>query len=169
LTFACNEKSKSLLVPVIGDRLPEADESFFVRLSNARGARITDGEGIVTVVDDEPRVSIGDASGPEGNSGTTAFTFTVSLSVAYDVPVTVNYATRDGSAAAGSDYAAASGAWTFDPGQPTTRTITVLVNGDNLAEPHESFFVNLTTPNSYAEISKGVAVGTIVDDEPRIS
>src|SRR5262249_37683858 len=54
LTFAKNEMSKSILIPVLGDRVAEASETFFVRLSNAAGARITDGEGIVTIVDDEP-------------------------------------------------------------------------------------------------------------------
>src|SRR5262249_14248035 len=69
LTFAKNEMSKTILVPVIGDRVPEADETFFVRLSNAKGASIAKGEGIVTIVDDEPRISINNVSLLEGNSG----------------------------------------------------------------------------------------------------
>jgi hypothetical protein len=167
LTFARNEISKSILVPVIGDRVPEADKTFSVQLSNAKGAKIAAGVGIVTIVDDEPRISIGDVSGPEGNSGTTPFNFTVSLTVAYDLPVTVNYATTDGSATAGSDYTAAAGTVTFAPGQ-TSGTITVAVNGDRLAKPDKAFYINLSSPNSYAAISKGVGVGTIIDDKPRI-
>jgi Calx-beta domain len=170
LTFAKGETSKSILVPVRGDRAVEADESFSVRLSDpTKGTRIGNGTGSVTIVDDEPRVSVSDASAVEGNSGTTAVTFTVSLSAAYDQPVTVTYATADGTAAAGSDYASASGTLTFQPGEPTTQTITVLVNGDRLFEQNETFLVNLSTPNSYAAISRGTGYGTLVEDDPQIS
>ena len=143
LKFAINEMTKSILVPVISDRVVESDKDFLVRLSNPKGAKIADAEGIVTILDDEPRISTYDVWDLEGNSGTTPFTFTVSLSAAYDLPVTVNYATADGSANAGTDYAAASGTVTFAPGQ-MSQTITVLVNGDSLAEPDKTFFVNLT-------------------------
>src|SRR5207245_1146231 len=103
----------------------------------------------------------------EGNSGTTSFGFTVSLSVAINQPVTVNYATGNGTATAGSDYAAASGTLTFAPGQ-TSKTITVLVSGDRLGESDETFFVNLSSPTN-GVIADGQGAGTIVDDEPRIS
>jgi hypothetical protein len=169
LVFACNEKSKSILVPVIGDRLPEADESFFVRLSNAKGARIADSEGVVTIVDDEPRISITDTAAAEGNSGATPFTFTVSLSAAYDVPVTVHYDTADDTAIAGADYVTQSGTVTFQAGQATPQTITVMVKGDRLGEPNKTFSVNLSSPDTYAAISKGAGIGSILDDEPRIS
>jgi hypothetical protein len=169
LTFAKNETSKTILVPVCGDRVVESDEYFYVKLSNpTKGATIANGTGVVTIMDDEPRITISDVSALEGNSGTTPFTFTVSLSAAYDVPVSVNYVTSDSTASAGTDYTAASGAVTFAPGQ-TSQTITVAVNGDRMAGPDRSFFVNISTPNSYAAISKAVGVGTIIDDEPRIS
>src|SRR4029077_19732694 len=92
--------------------------------------------------------------------------FTVRLSVAYDVPVTFGYATANGSAMAGSDYHAASGTLTIPAGQ-TGGTIAVLMNGDRLGEPNETFFVNLNGLN-YGVIAGGQGVGTIVDDEPRI-
>jgi chitinase len=169
LTFAKNEMSKTILVPVRGDRVVEPDEYFSIQLSNpSKGTSIANGTGYVTIVDDEPRISISDASASEGNTGTTAFAFTVSLSTAYDVPVTVNYVTSDGTASAGTDYTAASGTLTFTPGQ-TSQTITVAVNGNRLAGPDKSFFVNVSTPNSYAAMSKAAGVGTIIDDEPRIS
>src|SRR5439155_21141461 len=99
LTFAKNEISKTILVPVRGDRVVESDEYFSVQLSNpTKGASIGNGTGVVTIMDNEPRIWINDASALEGHSGTTAFTFTVSLSAAYDQAVTVNYATADGTA-----------------------------------------------------------------------
>jgi hypothetical protein len=123
---------------------------------------------MVTIVDDEPYVSINSVSGVEGNTGTTALTFTVSLSAVASAPVTVTYATADGSATlAGGDYQAASGTVTFAVGQ-TSKTITVLVNGDRRGEYDESFSVNLTGATG-AIIANGTGYGTIVDDEPRIS
>ena len=169
LTFAKGETSKTISIPVRGDRVVEPDEDFRVQLSNpTKGTRIANGTGYVTIVDDEPRISISDAAAVEGNSGTTAFTFTVGLSAAADLPVTVNYATADGSATADSDYVAAAGPLTFLPGQ-TSQTITVLVNGDSQFEQYESFLVNLSSPSSNAAISNAVGVGTIVNDDQQIS
>jgi hypothetical protein len=166
LTFARGETSKSILIPVIGDSLGEANETFSVELRNADRATIADRRGVVTLMDDDTHISISDLSPTEGNSGTTPFTFTVSLSGASGATVTVNYATVNGTAAAGSDYQANSGSLTFDPGQ-TSRTVTVLVNGDRLGEANETFSVNLSSPSN-AVILDGEGVGTIVDDEPRI-
>jgi hypothetical protein len=168
LTFGRGETSKTILVPVKGDRLVEPDENFFVNLRGANGVKIVRRRAVVTIMDDEPRISISDAAATEGNAGAKPFTFTVSLSAPYDQAVTVNYATMDGTATAGSDYAASAGAVTFAPGQ-TSQTITVLVNGDRLVEQNETFLVNLSNPSSYAEIIRGVGVGTIIDDEPGMS
>src|SRR4029079_14365422 len=119
-----------------------------------------------TILDDEPQISISDVSTKEGSSGTTPFTFTVSLSAAYDQAVTVNYLTTNGSASAGVDYTAASGQLVFAPGQ-TSQTIAVTVNGNRLPGPDKTFSVSLSTGNKYAVINKGVGAGTIFDDEPR--
>src|SRR5262249_1740929 len=91
LSFAPGETSKTILVPVRGDRFAELDEAFFIKLSAPKNARIADGTAVVTILDDEPRISINDVSLPEGNcrcGGGTAFTFTVSLSRGYDEMVT---------------------------------------------------------------------------------
>ncbi len=108
-------------------------------------------------------ISIGDVSVAEGNSGTTAAVFTVSLSGAAGVPVTIDYATADGTAVAGTDYAAAAGTLTFAAGQ-TSRTISVNVNGDTAVEPDETFIVNLSNPSG-ATIADGQGVGTITNDD----
>src|SRR5207247_1608585 len=114
-----------------------------------------------------PNYFLSDATVTEGNTGTTNASFTLSLAYASNADLTFHYATADGSATAGSDYQAASGTLTIPAGQ-TTGTITVLVNGDPLAEPNETFVVNLSSPTN-ATIADGQGVGTIVDDEPRIS
>ncbi len=112
-------------------------------------------------------LKINDVTVAEGNTGTRAATFTVTLSTASSQTITVAYATGNDTATAGSDYTSTSGTLTFAPGQ-TSKTITVLVKGDRLPEPNETFFVNLSSPTN-ATIADGLGVGTIVDDEPRIS
>src|SRR5262249_58033402 len=117
--------------------------------------------------DDPASVSIRDATMTEGNTGAVNATFTLTLSRATNVDVTVQYATADITAAAGSDYTAASGTVIIPAGQ-TTATVTVAVTGDRLPEPTETFAVNLTAATG-AVIIQGNSAGTIVDDEPRIS
>jgi hypothetical protein len=101
----------------------------------------------------------------EGNSGTTLFTFTVSLSAAYDQAVTVNYATADGTATtADHDYLASSGTLTFAPGE-TAKTLTIAVIGDTMIEPDETFFVDLGGASTNALLVNGHGIGTIIDDD----
>ena len=102
-------------------------------------------------------------SGPGGMLTTTPATFTVSLSAASTAPVTVRYATANGTALAGGDYTSAAGTVTFAPGE-TQKTITVLVSRDTSAEPTESFTVALTAPTN-ATLAKSAATATIIDDD----
>ncbi len=111
-----------------------------------------------------PSLSIADASVQEGNSGTKLMTFTVTLSSAAAGPVTVAYATADGTATAGSDYVAASGTLTFGAGE-TAKTIQVTVNGDTVVEGNEAFTVRLTNAAG-ATIADGSATGTLTNDDP---
>src|SRR5262245_54067382 len=154
-------------VVVNGDRLDESNETFVVNLSSATNAAIADGQGVGTIVDDEPLISISDVSVSEGNTATRAATFSVNLSAAYDVNVTVNYTTANGTAAAPSDYTAASGAFTFLPGE-TSKPVTLLPYATRFPSPNETFVVNLSSATN-AAIADGQGVGTIVDDEPLIS
>jgi len=167
LNFKKGETSKSILIPVIGDGVHEGNETFVINLKNATHATIADSQGVVTITDDDPLVNISDATVTEGNTGTTLCNFLVTLSSAPIQTVTVSYTTTDDSASAGSDYQAASGVLTFNPGQ-ASQNIIVLVNGDHLVETNEAFFVNLTSASG-AVIADGQGLGTIVDDEPRIS
>src|SRR5262249_34398217 len=104
----------------------------------------------------------------EGNTGTTTMTFFVGLQAIYDLPVTIDFATGDGTATAGDDYVAASASVTFQPGQ-RNQSISIAVNGDRVPETDETFVVNLTAPNNSVAVDSGQAVGTIIDDEPHIS
>jgi large repetitive protein len=166
-TFAPGQTTKKVTVTVNGDLLDEAsNDTFFVNLSDPTNATLADAQGRGRITDDDPlpTVSIGNVTVPEGDSGTVAATFTLSLSTPSGRQVTVDYATADGTAHAPGDYVTVpSTARTFTAGQ-TTRTITVLVNGDLLFEPSETLFVNLSTPVN-AAIADGQGLGTISDDD----
>jgi hypothetical protein len=170
VTFGPGVTEQRIAVAIHGDRRFELNESFSLNLSNAMNATIADGQGVGTITDDEPRISIGDVSRSEGSTGQTPFTFTVTLSAAYDVPVTVEWVTADGSATAGSDYLAAGGTLTFAPGV-TTQPVSVAVLGDAVFEPGETFTVNLSNASG-AVITRAAGLATIVNDDnnlPRIS
>ena len=168
LTIPAGQLSQTFTVAVLGDRLPEPTENFFINLSSPSGnSTIADGQGVVTILDNEPRVFINDVSKQEGNGngkGTTLFVFTVSLSVAYDQAVTIHFATADGTAkVSDNDYVAASGTLTFAPGE-TTKTITVSVKGDKKNEPDEWFVINLSGASSNALIGDLQGRGWILND-----
>ena len=164
--FAPGEISKTITIQVLGDRLPESNETFFVNLSSPTNATITDGQGVGTIVDDEPRISIGNVTKAEGRKGqTTLFTFTVTLSVAYDQPVTMSYRTVNGTATSGSgDYVTKTGTLTFAPGE-TTKTITIEVKGDSKREANETFYLDLFGNSGNSLFTKNRGLGTILNDD----
>jgi len=101
--------------------------------------------------------------GGTGGAATTPAVFTVTLSQASTRSITVQYATMNGTAIAGSDYTAASGALTFAPGE-TSKTITVQVLRDTIAEASEAFTLRLSSPTN-ATLAKTSATGAIQDDD----
>jgi hypothetical protein len=166
LTFTAGQTSKTISVAAKGDTADEPNETFYLGLSNPTNATIGTAQAAATIVDDDvPAVSmsINNVSVSEGNSGTTNAVLTVTLSGTTAQTVTVNYATANGSATAGSDYTAAIGSLTFAPGQ-TSKTISIVVNGDTAVEPNETFLVTLSGPVG-ASLSDGQGQGTIVNDD----
>jgi hypothetical protein len=165
LTFAPGDIRKTITVLVKGDRVGEPNETFVVNLSCPTHATIGDGQGVGTVLDDEPRVSIDSLYAYEGKKGrSTFFTFTLTLSAAYDQAVTMSFRTADGTATASSgDYIAKTGTVTFAPGE-TTRTITIEVKGDNQREPNEYFFLDLFN-NTNSLFTGYRAIGWIMNDD----
>src|SRR5439155_33294 len=116
-TFAPGDTSQAVSVQVNGDTTHEGDETFTVDLSNPTNSTIADAQGVGIITNDDgvPAISVGDVTAAEGDSGTSSFDFTVSLSNPSDQTVSVDYATNDGSATAGSDYVTATGTATFAP------------------------------------------------------
>ncbi|CAH0309571.1 Calx-beta domain-containing protein [Roseomonas sp. CECT 9278] len=110
-----------------------------------------------------PSLSVADVTLAEGNSGIKRMAFTVTLSAAAAAPVTVAYATANGTAMAGSDYVAQSGLLTFAAGE-TQKIVRVAINGDMLVEANEAFNLLLSTPTG-ATIADASASGRINDDD----
>ena len=168
LTFAAGETSKTIEVKVKSDKVAESNETLTIRLANADGATIADGSATGTVTNDDaaatlPALSVGDVSMREGDSGTAELMFIVTLDKAATGLVTVNYATADGTATAGSDYAALTGTLTFAAGE-TSKMVHVVVNGDTAVEAAETFSLTLSGATG-ATIADATAVGQITDDD----
>jgi fibronectin-binding autotransporter adhesin len=154
---------------------PVSAQGFFSFDADANGENETSGptddpgtaavnDPTVFVVQPAPPVlSVGPVALAEGNAGTTAFVFTVILSFASEQPVTVTFATSDGTATAGGDYTATTQTVTIPAGQRTA-TVTVPVTGDTTVEPNETFTVTLSAPSG-ATIGTATATGTITNDD----
>jgi len=156
-------------VLVNGDTINEPSETFFVNVTNVTNAVVTDGQGQGTITNDDPlpTLSIDNASLTEGNAGSANMVFTVTLSAASGQTVSVNFATANGTATAGSDFTAASGTLTFTAGQ-TTQPINVPVLGDTTPEANETFTVGLSAATN-ATIVAGAGAGIIIDDDTTLS
>ncbi|WP_245931184.1 Calx-beta domain-containing protein [Actinokineospora auranticolor] len=108
-------------------------------------------------------LSVGDITFAEPTSGTAGAVFTVTLNAAANAPVTVNYATANGTATAPADYTAASGTLTFAPGE-TSKTVTVQVAADTIDEPSETFTLTLSGASG-ATILRATGTATITDSD----
>ncbi|HYC93110.1 MAG TPA: Ig-like domain repeat protein [Thermoanaerobaculia bacterium] len=110
-----------------------------------------------------PQVSVRDVVVIEGNSGEASVTLSVELSSSTMDAVIVGYATEDGTASSGADYAAASGTLTFAPGE-TVKTIALRIAGDATPEDDETFAVQLASPVN-ATLGRSRANVQVVNDD----
>ena len=108
-----------------------------------------------------PALSVADATANEADG---RITFEVTLSRKASRPVTVDWATANGSATAGEDYTAGSGTLTFEPGD-TSKTVEVALLDDAVDDGGETFTVSLSNASG-AVIADGEAVGTIENSDP---
>jgi len=175
LFFAPGETSKTIEVMVQGDLVNESDETFFVNLGNDANPYLSGyshfgqavllvGRAAGTIINDDPvttQISIEGVTVLEPSAGSVKAIFNVMLSEPSGQKVTVRYATANGTALSGTDYAGRTGLITFMPGV-TSREVTVVVNGDTLLEDDETFTVNLHTPVN-ATIGGGQGLATIIN------
>ena len=163
VAFDAGASEAALVVATVGDEVDEPDGSVTATLTAGAGYVLADAASATAGVlddDDEPLLTIADARGAESAG---SLTFTVTLSAASARPVTVDWATADGTATAGTDYTANDGKLTFAVGA-TERTVTVAIEDDGLDEADsEAFRVELTgAVNAQGSPS---ATGTIEDDD----
>jgi len=159
------QTSVEIDVPVLNDSTHESDETLTLDLSAPYNSGIVDAQGVGTITNDDavPQASIADVSLAEGDTGTTPATFDVSLNHPSDTAVTVDWATADGSANAGTDYTQGSGTVSFAPGE-TAKQVSVDVSGDTTHESDETFTVTLSNPSG-TTIGNGNATATITNDD----
>jgi hypothetical protein len=162
----------SILVPVFGDTLSEADETFTLTLTGAVGAALGPSpEAVGTILNDDapPQLSVSDTSVTEGQpwSPPSLAVFTVSLSAPSGQAVSVGYATQQGTATVNEDFVYTSGTLSIPAGS-TSATVSVPIRPDLATETDETFSLGLFSPTN-ATIADGTGVGTIVDDDPGMS
>ncbi len=164
LSFAAGALSMPVAVPLRVDELDEDDERFALQLTSSDVIVLTP-QVIGTVLDDDGTVTLtaAPAAVTEGDSGTVAATFALTLSAPSGRQVSVGYATKNGSAVAGSDFQSTSGTVTFAPGQ-TEREVAVAVHGDVVDELVETFQLQLSNPSNVV-LAGTAASATIVDDD----
>ena len=170
LTFAPGETVKTVRVQVVDDPDTEATEVFKMNLSSpSANATIARASATATIIDNDapsgtPQVSISNLVVDEA-AGTANFVIT------FDRPsagvVSIDYATQNGTALAGSDYVAASGTVKFAPGE-TAKTVKVLVVNDTLRESPETFSLKLSDLVGATTLDP-VGVATIDDNDAAAS
>lgn len=183
LVFEPDQVEQTIVIPILGDRLDELDETFTVLLSNPVNAVIAgqqdpgsfvaaESPGLGTILDDDspPTISIAPATVVEGDGGFRSASFVVTLSAPSGLPVAFHERTiaetateGTGEDPTGADYLGAGAFLTLEPGT-TELTIEVPIVGDTLVESDETFRVELSDPLN-ATIATGTATGTIRDDD----
>ncbi|RAK58132.1 Calx-beta domain-containing protein [Phenylobacterium deserti] len=174
VSFAAGESSKLITVEVAGDTTFETDEGFTVTLSDPSGGPIiTQATAVGSIVNDDGAptslsLAATSASQMEGNSGSTAFTFTVTRSGDLSMTTTADW-TVSGSGSAAADAAdfggsLPSGQVSFAPGE-SSQVITLNVAGDTAFEPDEGFTVTLSNASGVTAITQATATGSIINDE----
>ena len=164
VTIPAGATTATVAVPILADDVYEADESFFVDLSDPAVAELgSDTRAVITIVDDDspPALSVGDAQAVSESAGPLVFTVTRTGSTS--LSATFSWSTADVTAEAGSDFTAASGTVTI-PAASSSAELQVQLVSDSVAEDDETVAVTLSTPIN-AVIIDGSATGVILDDD----
>ena len=168
VNFTNGESSKVVTISVTGDTVAENNESFLVTLSAAVNSSIdtASANGIIQNDDDSISIVATSASKPEGDTGTTAFTFTVSRTGNTASAASATY-TVSGAAVDTADFGGSLPTGTVNFASGVTSQI-INVSGDTEIESDEAFVVTLSAPVSTL-IGTATANGTIQNDDDSIS
>ena len=152
LTFLSGVTNQTIAVPVVGDRVGESDEVFYLNLRAAVNATIARGQAVGDITNDDPiTLHIDDTGVLEDDTNTVHALFSV------------RYATANGTATAGSDYVAQCGMLAFPPAA-TNLAVAIPVLGDRLVETNEEFYLDLSAAVN-ASIAGSRGAGTILNED----
>jgi hypothetical protein len=161
LQFAVGETLQTIPITYTADTFPEPDRHVTINLNVGEDATALRNFATVTIVDDDTQeLSVNDINVEE--SSLTA-NFLVTMSRAIATPVTVHYATLNGTATAPLDYTATSGILTFAPGE-IAKFVSVPIVHDQIADPGETFTLQLFGAAG-ATISRDIATATILESD----
>jgi uncharacterized repeat protein (TIGR01451 family) len=163
LTIPAGSATGVISVTVLDDALPESTETFTLTLSSPVSATIGTGTAVGTIIDDENPPNIISVTDVTAGEAAGLVTFTLSLDTVSGSDVLVDYASNDGTAAAGQDYTAVSGTLTIANGT-LSNTVSVPILDDNLDEITETFTLDLSNALN-AVILDAQGIGTILDDD----
>ncbi|MCW5312732.1 hypothetical protein GTQ43_02375 [Nostoc sp. KVJ3] len=161
LIFAPGESSRQVSIPIIDDSLAEPDESFNFVIDQAGGATLGVQRTIGITIQDNDRSSL-DFTKPVVNEGDGTATVTVTRGNALGT-ASLNYATQDGTAKAGSDYQAVSGTLAFAAGQ-ASKTIVIPIINDTVGESNEAFTLNFSNAVG-VQLNTQQTTITIIDND----
>jgi plastocyanin len=167
-----DDDPKTFDIPILDDTDDEGNETINVALSSPTGGAGLGSPSTATVTirdDDDSVPSPGNlgfsASSFEGDEGTGSVAVTVERTGGTDGAVSVDYATSDGSAAAGSDYVAAAGTLSWADGDGASKELSVEILDDALEEGNETVNLSLSSPTGGAGLGTSSATLTIRDDD----
>jgi subtilisin family serine protease len=167
LTFSPKTKKRTFTVPIVTDTLDENDKTILLTLSSPSGGMLGGQDSaVITIVDNDTGGTLGfSAAAYSVSEGKGVAKITVKRSGGKASGVTVDYATSDGSAAAGSDYTAVSGTLVFGAGQ-TSGSFTIPINNDAVDEATKTVQLTLSNPTGGATLGPiNSAILNILDND----
>ncbi|MBT8198519.1 MAG: hypothetical protein KJO84_08495, partial [Acidimicrobiia bacterium] len=171
LTWADGDTTEqTITVPITDDPLVEAEEAFAVTLSNPTGgAALGTATTTVTIIDDDiftvPGVISLTVSNVTVNETDGTVSITVTRTDGLGGAVDVEFATASGTATEGEDFEALSGILSWLAGEGGSKTITVVLTDDLVAEDNETFTLVLSTPSGGATLGTSTVTITIVSED----
>ncbi len=167
LSFAPGQITRTITVPVNGDDTPEANETFFVNLSNPTNGVIADAQGQGTITEDDlatAAFAFGAASFAD-TEDCKAILVTVNRTGDASGAMTVDYATSNGTASDRTDYTFAAGTLEFAPGE-TSKTIPVLISEDSHVEGTETLTITLSNATGGGGLGGQATATVVIIDDP---
>lgn len=169
LIFAAGEQTKTIVLTVNNDSMPEPNEALTIKLLNPTGGYLAAPSSFTFVIDDDDEITalpyagfaLGSSSGMEAAAGTQQIT--VTLSAPATGAETVDYS-LSGTATADEDYTLASGTVAFAAGE-MVRSIPLSILDDGTQESAETVVVTLSNPVGVVLQSQKVHTFTINDDD----